>query len=246
MFEFSIIVTYFFCFQLIQSADDLDLFNPDRVYRERIPPINPYLTNTCTKTLCDPEYGCIRPVLYTRYVLALPPIAGCPEMKRKNLVRFLVVDKNKPDLLQSSYIIERGAKVCLIIHGMLSDYDQFPITILGLSTLRKFDYAVFVDWGYLSLVYGIANVPAGTISAQLAVTNTLLVGRIVCKYTHLLMKYKSIDPDNMKVVGFSAGSDMLATIGDYCKEKYHFQFHHFVGKNNLSSNIITINQLPYY
>lgn len=196
--------------------------------------INPAVFFPCLKRVCDKEYGCFDPmIIFPRHVINLPPISGCPELHNKHTVRFLVI--NQDWLFVPGSHVRRGSKVTIFIHGIGADYDNLGDLLIPLASRNQYDYAVAVDWNYLSLPYSIDHVPLPV--AWTSLINTLLVGRIVCKFGYWLIRYKQINPNHLEIIGFSAGASTLASVGDYCWQKYGFQFEHFVGNNEVSRDV---------
>lgn len=190
--------------------------------------INPYVFFPCLVKLCDSQFGCFDPmVVFPRHIIGLPPVSVCPEIHRKNTIRFALIDREW-ELISPKQIIH-GSKVSIFIHGIGADYDNLGDILIPLSSLHEFDYAIAVDWHYLSFPYSMGRIPFRF--AWTAVMNALLVGRTVCELGHWLVTHKHISPGDVLIVGYSAGSEALAGVGDYCWEKHRLLFGRFVGKN---------------
>ncbi|XP_074603877.1 phospholipase A1 VesT1.02-like [Brevipalpus obovatus] len=193
---------------------------------ERADPINPQLIFPCLAPIYDPEYGRFDPVIYVDFKVTLPPIAGCPEIVNKKTVRFFAISKKNPTVITSVSNIEPGSKVSIYLHGFNEEYDFLNGLTVALSTLRTNDWVVLVDWARLANSRAVGNVRIPYINIFLSGVNTILVGRITCKFVKFLNKNHGIRIEDILIVGHSEGATTTGFIASYCREKYGILFQH--------------------
>lgn len=228
--EIALFIYMFWTVHIALSSFRPSFYNPRVNYSETISTVNPYATIPCALKFCSIRYGCIDPVLFRLYLFTLPPVSGCPEVSRADLIRFLAITSTNRNFFQSVGSIKPNSKVAIYVHGILEEYDEVQVILVAQSLLRVYDAVVLVDWSYMSNPYVVLNVPIPQANAALATINTIVVGRAVCNFVTTLMKSGQIDLRKLKIVGFSAGANSLAFIGDFCRSRYRIVFPHFVGK----------------
>ncbi|XP_074595821.1 phospholipase A1 VesT1.02-like [Brevipalpus obovatus] len=190
--------------------------------------LNPKLFFPCLIPICDEEYGCFEPVNLLTYPVTMPPLFACPEVEKKDTVRFLVLSKNNPTEFTTIQAIEPGSKVNLFFTAYYSEYDSAPFVTVALALLKKCDHVVVVDWSRLGAPPIVNSIRPFYVSGYLALTNTILVGRIGCKFIKYLSKIKRLDPSNIFGIGYSAGGSALGFYSDFCRENYSIRFKHLM------------------
>ncbi|XP_074600232.1 pancreatic lipase-related protein 3-like [Brevipalpus obovatus] len=188
--------------------------------------INPHAFLPCLKETCDDTLGCFQPFLLGPRLYSLPPIAGCPEVNRKDTVRFVAISREEPHQFRNVESIRKHSKIFIYIHGLGAEYDESGNLLAPLAALDSFDYSILVDWSYLSFPYTIDHIIGA--APFLAQINTVLVGRITCKFIHWLWEKKSIDPLKIYVAGYSAGASVLSGIGEWCLQRYNILVGNFM------------------
>ena len=197
---------------------------------ERADPINPQLFTPCLRPIFDPEYGIFDPVIFSHYLVTLPPIAACPEVINKYTVRFFAISKKDPTRITSVKEIEKGSKISIFFHPYMTEYDEKMVLGPPFATLTTNDWAIVADYSRLefSRVFGRIRIPI--INAFLSLSNTILMGRISCKFIKFMIEKHGIQSEDILLAGFSAGAQTIGFLADYCRGRYGIRFNHIVGK----------------
>ncbi|XP_074603879.1 phospholipase A1-like [Brevipalpus obovatus] len=196
---------------------------------ELVAPLNPQLFSPCLAPVFDFEYGRFDPVLFVNFPLTLPPISGCPELFKKKTIRFLAISRENPNTITTVQDIKPGSKIAIYIHGYTEEYDSIEGITAALTTLRDNDWVVLVDWARLAHPRTIGRLRIPYMNVVLAGVNTLLLGRVTCKFIKFMNEKHGILIEDIFLVGFSYGAVTLGFLADYCREKYRIHFNHMMG-----------------
>ncbi|XP_074593674.1 uncharacterized protein LOC141849307 [Brevipalpus obovatus] len=194
---------------------------------ERAASINPQIVFPCLKAICDPELDCFEPIVFFIYV-TFPPISACPEVINMKTVRFPVISAEDSSRFMTVSEMKPGSSVALFYPGTGNEYDMQGYLIMAKAVLHKYDYFIILDWARLSFPRVISTLRLHTINVFLNFVNSIMVGRIGCKFVRFMAKTKKIEPQDVFILGFSAGSSALSSTADYCKLKYSIKFDHFM------------------
>lgn len=195
--------------------------------------INTINTNNflpCFRQVCFDNLGCFEPYFIAAY-LSTPPLSVCPQPPEEMGVRFLVLTKPIYDRFESINTIEANSSVSFVIHGILSEYDSYFQLMTSYLLLQKYsDHVIAVDWSVPANPPILSSMPLPGISFFLTHANVEVVGRMVCNLIQSLVQHRNIETKNVRILGFSAGGNMIAFTGDYCAKRYNLVPGHCVGR----------------
>lgn len=248
-FSFSITncLSKLFIFQvllLVQVVDNQPL-SLDQV-------INPRVFIPCLADICYPDIGCFPPWDLSRYI-SLPFYSVCPEPPDTMGIQFYLLSRSSPNrLTQDLSRITCGSKVAFLIHGYLSQSTDQLYLVPAVVLLKTFDHVILVDWRYPADPVVAFGFPFPAANFFVMQANVQVVGRVTANLIaqRLIVNQQApcINPDDIRVVGFSAGGNMLYFIASWLKETYNITLGHLVGeliifhrkKKVKQSTIITI------
>lgn len=183
----------------------------------------------CLKKTCVGLYGCFDPLIwFPTYLVTIPPIAACPEAELRDRVRFYALSRGMPNTLRPVSSIQRDSKVAVYIHGMNNHISYLPGVLAATALLQTHDYVVIVDWEFLSAAFSKYHLYGPGLS--IVFPNAFMVGRMVCVLMHEIVSLRHINPEQITMVGFSAGANALTGVGTWCRDRYSLIFGRFVGK----------------
>lgn len=193
--------------------------------------VNPYVFFPCFKVTCAENLGCFDPFVTNGYILTLPPYSACPEIFRAWTIRFLTISRSDPNSFQPTYIIKKGSRVAILTVGLFQEYNFLLYLTLAQTLVRKeFDYVVLVDSLYIENPYLLDHVPGPMLNSFESFVNGIVVGRVICNFVASGSAQFIINPKTIRVVGHSAGSNILAHLGEYCQTRYNIKIGHLVGE----------------
>lgn len=193
--------------------------------------LNPYVFFPCFKVICSKNVGCFDPFLFNGYIITLPPFSACPEVYRAGSIRFLTISRDQPTVFQSVNIVKQGSRIAILTIGIFQEYDALLYLVLAQTLLRtEYDYVVLVDSEYILDPYLFDHVPGTLLTVSEEQVNSVVVGRVVCNFVHHVSGRYRINPKTIRVVGHSAGANLLAQLGEYCQTRYDLKIGHLVGK----------------
>lgn len=210
----AIIVNFFANSQLANSTA-----RPPVVVR----PVNNLVFMPCFRLTCFENLGCFEPYLISAYISA-PPLSVCPQNPNEMGVRFLVLASErvggKYDNFLSLSEIKPGTKVAFMVHGILSEYDEYIYVLPGYLLLKEYDYVIFVEWSIPADPFVFKRIPIPGLSFFVTHANVEVVGRMTANIIQKLRVERNIQPKDVRVDGFSAGGNMVEFIGEWARYRH--------------------------
>lgn len=226
---------YFYLNFLAIFASFFRLFSPLQLSNSTgrpslvVPTVNSRIFIPCFQRRCFEDLGCFDAFFIGAY-LSTPPLSVCPQDPDQLGVRFLVLSRGKYDEFESVDQIKPNSTVSFMIHGILSEYDQYAHLLPTYLMLKNdSDHVVAVDWSVSANPTVLSRLPLPGVSFFLTHANVEVVARMTCNLIQELVVHRNIDINSVRILGFSAGGNMIAFTGEYCKKRFNLVPGHCVG-----------------
>lgn len=226
MFSSDLLIV-FFSFNLViisvNGLTDSNLINLDAI----IP---------CFKIRCySQNLGCFKPLI-SGLIILFPPISVCPETPSIVNLTFRVANQENPAMFLESPSTRHpysrltpGRSLAFYSHGCFGSYaDKFSL-FTGLGLLRDYYQVVLSDWVRGANPPIILKQPA-IINLFLCTANCEIVGRKVANAYNFAVTRLGINPENITVVGHSAGSASTHFTAVWLQERYKMTPYETIGK----------------
>ncbi|XP_015784307.1 inactive pancreatic lipase-related protein 1 [Tetranychus urticae] len=199
--------------------------------------LNNRIFQPCMKPVCYDDVGCFQPFKLQAY-LGLPPVAACPQPPDELGVEFKVMRYNNSYEFFNLFGISPNSSVAYVIPGYRSEHTELFNMELVDGLLKHYDQIVLVRWDLGANPSLLFDIPVTRYNKFLAAANSEAVGRIIGNSIDFIVNNRSINPDNITLVGHGLGGNTIHFAADWIKEKYNLT----VGK----AVVLDPDAIPFY